>query len=143
VQLHFYAIYTLDVRSVHHGKKQHKLYVVTKLRYTQLIYFLQVVTFLVAYAFRLLCADIFVFLLVASYWPNAHQLAFLIYVIVTFFLFVFFIFENASLHKCESLFPVAILQGAWLSHGPTRFLFGPLFGSPVAFFLISRLRSFG
>jgi len=89
VQLHFYAIYTLGVRSVHHDKKQHKLSVIAKLRYTQLIYFVQAVTFLVANAFRLLCADIFVFLLVASHWPNAHQLAFLIYVIVTFFVFFF------------------------------------------------------
>ena len=33
--------------------------------------------------------------------------------------------------------PVAILRGAWVGHGPHRFLLGPLFGPPF-FFLISR-----
>jgi len=37
---------------------------------------------------------------------------------------------------------VAILGGAWVSHGPARFLLRPPFVPPV-FFLVSRLSSFG
>jgi len=37
----------------------------------------------------------------------------------------------------KTLKPVAILRGAWVAHGPPRFLLGP----PV-FFFISRLCSF-